>query len=106
MSSDQKVISDHDVNLAGEEVFKVSAGSDALSLAVAISKVLTTTLTPTVSVRAVGAGAVNQAVKAVVIARGKVASTGRDLVCRPGFHTVVSRDGGDISAIVFNCSIQ
>jgi stage V sporulation protein S len=53
-----------------------------------------------VKLRAVGAGAVNQAVKAIAIARGYVAPRGMDLSCIPGFTTIESRDG-EISAIVF-----
>ncbi len=40
-------------------------------------------------VQAIGAGAVNQAVKAVAIARGFVASGGLDLICTPAFADVV-----------------
>ena len=54
-----------------------------------------------VVVRAVGAGAVNQAVKAIAVARGFAAPRGLDLVCRPGFATVPGRDGKDISAVSF-----
>jgi stage V sporulation protein S len=79
-------------------VFRVSAGSDPTSLATAISRTLRTE--QEVSARAVGAGAVNQAVKAIAIARGHVASAGKDLICRPGFQTIESHDG-QISAIVF-----
>ena len=39
-------------------------------------------------VQAIGAGAVNQAVKAVAIARGFVAPAGVDLVCIPAFAEV------------------
>jgi stage V sporulation protein S len=53
-----------------------------------------------VKLRAVGAGAVNQAVKAIAISRGYVAPRGLDLTCKPGFTTIESRDG-EISAIVF-----
>ena len=38
--------------------------------------------------QAIGAGALNQAVKAVAIARGFVAPTGVDLVCIPAFAEV------------------
>jgi stage V sporulation protein S len=41
--------------------------------------------------RAVGAGAVNQMVKACAIARGQLASQGYDLVFRPGFENVPGR---------------
>jgi len=55
--------------------------------------------------RAVGAGAVNQAVKAIAIARGYVAPRGMDLTCVPGFATIKSRDG-EISAIVFHVTTK
>ena len=40
-------------------------------------------------VQAIGAAAINQAVKAVAIARGYVAAEGIDLVCVPSFIDVV-----------------
>jgi len=40
-------------------------------------------------VQAIGAGAVNQMVKAIAIARGYVAPSGDDLVCVPMFHDVM-----------------
>jgi stage V sporulation protein S len=39
-------------------------------------------------VQAIGAGAVNQAVKAVAIARGYLKEDGIDVVCLPEFATV------------------
>jgi stage V sporulation protein S len=84
---------------SSEEPFlRVSAGSNPQSVASAIAHALYDN--HTVTVRAVGAGAVNQAVKAMAIARGYVAPRGMDLNCVPGFTTIQSRDG-DISAIVF-----
>jgi stage V sporulation protein S len=41
-----------------------------------------------VEVQVVGAGALNQAIKAVAIARGYVAATGIDLVCVPTFADI------------------
>jgi stage V sporulation protein S len=41
-----------------------------------------------VEVQVVGAGALNQAIKAVAIARGYVASTGIDVVCVPTFADI------------------
>lgn len=38
--------------------------------------------------QAVGAGALNQAVKAIAIARGFVAPSGQDLSCRPAFADI------------------
>jgi stage V sporulation protein S len=42
--------------------------------------------------RAIGAGAVNQMVKACAIARGYVAPQGFDLLFRPGFESVPASD--------------
>lgn len=85
--------------VSSEEPFlRVSAGSNPQSVASAIAHAIYDN--KTVKLRAVGAGAVNQAVKALAIARGYVAPRGLDLTCKPGFATIESRDG-EISAIVF-----
>ena len=81
-----------------EPFLRVSAGSNPQSVASAIAHALYDKRE--VRLRAVGAGAVNQAVKALAIARGYVAPRGLDLTCKPGFTTIESRDG-EISAIVF-----
>ncbi|ARK22780.1 stage V sporulation protein S [Sporosarcina sp. P26b] len=39
-------------------------------------------------IQAVGAGALNQAVKAIAIARGFVAPSGGDLICAPAFTDI------------------
>jgi stage V sporulation protein S len=39
-------------------------------------------------VQAIGAGAVNQAVKAIIIAKGYLAEEGVDIVCTPSFVDV------------------
>jgi len=81
-----------------EHILRVSAGSNPQSLASAIAHSIYETRT--CKIRAVGAGAVNQAVKAIAIARGYTAPRGLDLVCIPGFASIASHDG-QISAIVF-----
>ena len=53
-----------------------------------------------VEIQAVGAGAINQAVKAVAIARGFVAPTGVELTCSPAF-TEVSIDNEEKTARCF-----
>ena len=50
--------------------------------------------------QAIGAGAVNQAVKAIAICRGYVAPNGIDLVCIPAF-TDVDINGEQRTAIKF-----
>ena len=48
--------------------------------------------------RAIGAGAVNQAIKAMAIARGFVAPSGLDLICIPAFIDI-EIDGEERTAI-------
>ena len=83
---------------AEEPFLRVSASSNPQSVASAIAHAIYEK--HEVKLRAVGAGAVNQAVKAIAISRGYVAPRGLDLTCKPGFTTIESRDG-EISAIVF-----
>lgn len=91
-----------EIQLSPEEPFlRVSAGSNPQSVASAIAHAIYEN--KQVKLRAVGAGAVNQAVKAIAISRGYVAPRGLDLTCKPGFTTIESRDG-EISAIVFAIS--
>jgi stage V sporulation protein S len=87
-----------EVTATEEPFLRVSAGSNPQSVASAIAHAIYEK--HEVKLRAVGAGAVNQAVKAIAISRGYVAPRGMDLTCKPGFTTIESRDG-EISAIVF-----
>jgi len=82
-----------------ENILRVSAGSNPQAVASAIAHSVYETRN--CKIRAVGAGAVNQAVKAIAIARGYTAPRGIDLACIPGFATIESHDG-TISAIVFS----
>lgn len=84
-----------------EPFLRVSASSNPQSVASAIAHAIYEK--HETKLRAVGAGAVNQAVKAIIIARGYVAPRGMNLICTPGFTTIESRDG-EISAIVFAIS--
>lgn len=68
------------------EILKISSKSNPNSVAGAIVGVLNEK--EKVEMQAVGAGAVNQAVKAIAIARGFVAPSGIDLICVPAFSTV------------------
>ena len=68
------------------EILKVSSKSNPNGVAGAIANVIRDG--KSVEIQAVGAGALNQAVKAVAIARGFVAPTGVDLVCIPAFAEV------------------
>lgn len=68
------------------EILKVSARSSPNAVAGAIAGVIREK--GKVEVQAVGAGAANQAIKAVAIARGYLAPAGIDLVCAPSFANV------------------
>ncbi|MDD2201672.1 MAG: stage V sporulation protein S [Firmicutes bacterium] len=80
------------------EVLKVSAKSSPNSVAGALAGVVRER--GGAEVQAIGAGAINQAVKAIAIARGFVAPSGLDLVCIPAFVDVVI-DGEERTAIKF-----
>lgn len=79
------------------EILKVSAKSNPNSVAGALAGVLRENNCEA-EIQAIGAGALNQAVKAVAIARGFVAPHGIDLVCIPAF-TDVEINGEERTAI-------
>ncbi len=68
------------------EVLKVSAKSRSTAVAGAIAGVIRES--GRAEVQAIGAGAVNQAIKAVAIARGYLEEDGIDIVCIPSFTEV------------------
>ena len=68
---------------AQAEILKVSSKSRAGSVAGAIAGVIRQA--KRVEIQAIGAGATNQAIKAVAIARGYTASSGIDIFCIPTF---------------------
>lgn len=72
------------------EVLKVSAHSRSTAVAGAIAGVVREH--GRAEVQAIGAGAVNQATKAVAIARGYLALDGIDVICIPAFADVVIAD--------------
>lgn len=65
------------------EILKVSSTSNPAKVAGALANLLKTN--SKIVLQAVGAGAINQAVKAIAIARGFMAPGGVDLVCIPAF---------------------
>ncbi len=80
------------------DILKVSANSSPKSVAGALAAVLREK--GIAEIQAVGAGAVNQAVKAIAITRGYVAPTGNNLICTPGFSEI-NIDGQVRTAIKF-----
>jgi stage V sporulation protein S len=69
------------------EVLKVSSKSNPNSVAGALAGVIREQ--GAVEVQTVGAGALNQAVKAIAIARGFIAPSGMDLMCVPAFTDIL-----------------
>ena len=78
------------------ETLKVSSKSNPNSVAGALANVYREK--GSVEVQAVGAGALNQAIKAIAIARGFLAPTGVNLICIPAFSDI-SIDGEERTAI-------
>ena len=78
------------------EILKVSAKSNPNSVAGALAGVMREK--GGAEIQAIGAGALNQAIKSVAIARGFVAPGGIDLVCVPAF-TDIQIEGEQRTAI-------
>ena len=78
------------------EILKVSSKSSPNKVAGAIANVFR--LNNEVEVQTIGAGSLNQAIKAIAIARGFVAPSGKNLVCIPAF-TDITIDGEEKTAI-------
>lgn len=77
-------------------IIKVSARSRTAAVAGAIAGVMREV--SRAEVQAIGAGAVNQAIKAIIIAKGYLAEEGVDIVCDPEFVEVMI-DGQERTAI-------
>lgn len=84
------------------EILKISSNSKPKSVAGAIAAVLRSS--GSVEVQAIGAGAVNQAVKSVAIARGYVVANGIELVCIPAFTKIVVGDEEKTAIKLHVCS--
>lgn len=78
------------------EILKVSSKSKPNSVAGALANVFKEK--NIIELQAIGAGAINQAIKAIAIARGYVAPMGKDLVCIPAFSDILI-DGEERTAI-------
>lgn len=78
------------------EVLKVASKSNPNSVAGALAGVLREK--GTAEMQVIGAGALNQAIKAICIARGFVAPSGLDLICVPAF-TDIEINGEERTAI-------
>lgn len=68
------------------DALKVSSKSNPNSVAGALAGVIREN--GSAEIQAIGAGALNQSIKAIAIARGFLAPSGTDLVCIPSFADV------------------
>jgi len=87
-----------DINEDRPDLIKVSAKSRSTAVAGAIAGVIRQFAYA--EVQAIGAGAVNQAVKALANARGYLERDSLDIVCMPYF-TEVNIDGNERTAVRF-----
>ena len=78
------------------EIIKVGSKSNPNSVAGALANILREN--NTVEVQTIGAVALNQGIKAIAIARGFVAPSGKNLVCTPTF-TDIEVEGEEKTAI-------
>ena len=69
------------------EIIKVGSKSNPNSVAGALANILREK--DTVEMQTIGAGALNQGIKAIAIARGFVAPSGKNLICIPAFTDIV-----------------
>jgi stage V sporulation protein S len=68
------------------QTLKVSSKSNPNSVAGALAGIIK--IENAVEMQTIGAGALNQAIKAIAIARGFVAPLGKDLNCTPSFAEI------------------
>ncbi|HOQ16149.1 MAG: stage V sporulation protein S [Epulopiscium sp.] len=78
------------------EILKVASKSNPNAVAGALANTIREK--NGAELQAIGAGALNQALKAVIIARGYVAPSGIDLICIPAF-TDIEINGEERTAI-------
>ena len=72
------------------ETLKVGTKSNPNSVAGALANVIREK--GIVEIQSIGAGALNQAIKAIAIARGFVAPSGKNLICTPAFADIEVRN--------------
>lgn len=80
------------------EILKVSSKSNPNSVAGALANAFKDK--SNIEIQTIGAGAVNQAIKAIAIARGFIAPSGKNIICIPAF-TDIMINGEEKTAIKF-----
>ena len=72
------------------ETLKVGAKSNPNSVAGALANIFREK--KAAEIQTIGAGALNQAIKAIAIARGFIAPSGKNLICIPAFTNIQIAD--------------
>lgn len=85
------------------KLLKVSSKSSPNSVAGAIAGIIRTE--NKVQIQTIGAGALNQTIKAIAIARGYIAPTGQELICIPFFRDI-DVNGEVKTAIVMTVEVR
>jgi len=85
------------------KLLKVSSTSKPNSVAGAIAGIIRTD--NKVQIQTIGAGALNQTIKSIAIARGFIAPTGQEIVCIPFFKDI-EINGEVKTAIVISVEIR
>ena len=85
------------------ELLKVSAKSNPSKVAGALANVFKEK--NKVEMQMVGAGALNQAIKSIIICRGFLAPSGKNIICVPSFASTII-DGGEKTAIKINVEVN
>lgn len=83
-------------------ILKVKSSTNITDLAYVISNAINT---DSVELHCIGAGAVNQGVKAIIKAKSLVSQTGKDLTINPGFGNVVI-DNNECSMIILRVRVS
>lgn len=84
------------------EMLKVSARSNPSKVAGALANVFKEK--KEVQMQMVGAGALNQAIKSIIICRGFLAPSGKNIMCIPSFSNAII-DGGEKTAIKLDVEV-
>ena len=87
-----------------EKIMRVSGGSNVKNVAMCLVRFLEKSASKNVELRAIGEGAVNQAVKSIACARGFLSQSGQDLCVRVGF--ISADDTSDKTAMKFIAFIK
>lgn len=88
------------------ELLRATKTSDVNKLGRALARVATKPDFESLMLRAIGAAAVNQAVKSVVVANSLLATRGVHLIMSPRFETVDGDRANEISALTFRIRLE